>query len=103
MIRCESDGFPEPSYTIIHNGTEVSNETKHTILVVKSGDEGIYKCIARNELGNDSSYANLTVGKIQFLTFNEFSLSALYICTGQKHMCEEHGSENQYVMASSNI
>ena len=60
-VTCKSDGFPEPSYTITHNGTEISNETKHTILVVKWDDEGIYKCIARNELGDDSDSGNLTV------------------------------------------
>ena len=61
MIRCESDGFPEPSFTITHNGTEISNETKHIILVVKWDDAGTYKCIARNELGRDSDSGNLTV------------------------------------------
>jgi hypothetical protein len=63
-ITCMSDGFPEPSYTITHNGSLISNKTKHTIQVVNWSDSGTYKCLAKNELGNDSASTNFTVGKI---------------------------------------
>jgi hypothetical protein len=63
-ITCMSVGFPEPSYSITRNGTRISNETKHTIHFVNWGDRGTYRCVAKNELGNDSACANLTMGNI---------------------------------------
>ena len=72
-ITCdESEGVPEPSYTINHNGKLVSSEKTFTISEVKQSDEGPYTCVAQNKLGNDSATANFTVvGKI--LKFYVFS------------------------------
>ena len=56
-----------PSYTISHNGEQVSNKKTFTISKVKQSDEGPYTCVAQNRLGSDSATANLTVvGKIRF-------------------------------------
>ena len=67
-ITCESDGLPEPSYSITHNGTEVSTNKTYTIDDVQYRHAGTYKCVAKNKIGNDSASANLTVvGKIGFL------------------------------------
>ena len=65
-ISCESDGNPEPTYTIYHNGTDktsvISNEKTHTIHPINFSDAGSYRCEAKNELGNDlSEVKNLTV------------------------------------------
>ena len=60
-ITCMSDGFPQPSYALTHNNTGFSNRTKYTIQSVTCSDSGTYKCIAVNELGNDSACRNLTV------------------------------------------
>jgi hypothetical protein len=62
-IKCEAaDGHPEPSYTIIHNNTEVvSTEKTYTIPVVNKSHAGLYKCIAENKLGKISKDYNLSV------------------------------------------
>ena len=67
-IKCVSRGFPEPSYTITHNGTIVSTYPVYTIAKVKWNDIGIYSCTARNTLGSDSDVDFLHVtGKIRCL------------------------------------
>ena len=78
---CSSNGLPEPSYTIMHNGSiTVSNQSTSIIREVKSRDAGTYKCIATNRLGSDSDSKNLTVGKIRDLdVFSLFILSQLEI------------------------
>ena len=83
-ISCESDGHPEPTYTIYRNGTDntsvVSNEKTHIIESVNFSDAGLYRCKAKNKLGNDSSEVkNLTVneGKIKNLSL---SLVGLLFC-----------------------
>ena len=69
IITCESDGVPEPKYTITHNGTEISTEKMHIIRMVNKTHAGTYKCFVWNKLGNDSDSDILTVvGKIRFLT-----------------------------------
>ena len=65
-ISCESDGHPEPTYTIYRNDNTsvVSNEKTHTIHSVNFIDAGLYRCEAKNELGNDlSEVKNLTVNR----------------------------------------
>ncbi|XP_046858843.1 junctional adhesion molecule C-like, partial [Xenia sp. Carnegie-2017] len=67
-ISCESDGHPEPTYTIYHNDNTsvVSNEKTHTIQSVNFSDAGSYRCEAKNKLGNDSSQVkNLTVNEVK--------------------------------------
>ncbi|CAB3996529.1 carcinoembryonic antigen-related cell adhesion molecule 1-like isoform X3 [Paramuricea clavata] len=47
VITCEAIAVPLPSYTIIHNDTEVvSTHNTHIITVLKYRDAGSYKCIA---------------------------------------------------------
>ena len=66
FLMCESDGFPKPSFTIIHNdSTVVSNDKTYVISKVNWSDSGHYKCVANNKLGSDSkSYYLTVVGKI---------------------------------------
>ena len=65
-IWCESNGYPPPSYTIIHNDTQVVSIHKaYTIHSVEQIDAGFYKCIARNKFGNTSKLFHLTIlGKL---------------------------------------
>ncbi|CAB4038035.1 neural cell adhesion molecule 1-like isoform X7, partial [Paramuricea clavata] len=64
-VMCNSNGLPEPSYTIIHNDNKVvTKKSTYTIVDVKYSDAGTYKCIASNKLGSDSASRSLTVGKI---------------------------------------
>ncbi|XP_028397084.1 hemicentin-1-like [Dendronephthya gigantea] len=54
-ITCTSEGSPQPSYTIYHNGTKVSSTCyPYSIPKLKWKDAGRYNCIASNLLGNDS-------------------------------------------------
>ena len=71
-MSCTSDGRPTPSYTITHNGTEVSNKSTYN----KSGtvweDAGTYVCIAKNKLGTINSSAILIAqGKIGASSWGE--------------------------------
>ncbi|CAB3980049.1 matrix-remodeling-associated 5 [Paramuricea clavata] len=62
MIMCEAIAVPLPSYTIIHNDTEVvSTHNTHIITVLKYSDAGSYKCIATSILGNSSKTFSLSV------------------------------------------
>ena len=64
-IMCQSDGLPEPSYTIIHNDTQVSTEKTYIISKVNWRDGGLYQCVAINKLGHDlKSYCLTVKGKI---------------------------------------
>ena len=67
-IKCVSEGVPEPTYTIIHNGSrKVSNENTFTLCQVNWTDIGKYECIASNKLGNNSISGDLIVkGKIVY-------------------------------------
>ncbi|CAB4017815.1 B-cell receptor CD22-like isoform X1, partial [Paramuricea clavata] len=69
-ITCNSEGLPEPSYSIIHNGTEVSTNKTYTIDDVQYRHAGIYTCIAMNKRGKDSASANLTVIEKPNVTIN---------------------------------
>jgi hypothetical protein len=65
-MTCNSRGFPEPSYTISHNGTlYLINAKTHDINNVVWSDAGVYECNAGNERGNDTASEVLKVtGKI---------------------------------------
>ena len=70
-ITCKAEGFPQPDYIILHNGTSLTNVVKGmtTIKSVNYSDDGQYKCIAKNILGNVSASFNLIVqGEICFKT-----------------------------------
>ena len=60
-IKCTSDGHPEPTYTIKHNGKKISAKKMWKIAQVKQSDAGTYECYVENRLGNDSQSKNLTV------------------------------------------
>ncbi|CAB4025165.1 fasciclin-2 isoform X7, partial [Paramuricea clavata] len=61
-IICVAIGRPEPSYTIIHNGTRiVSTVNIYAISRAEWNDTGTYTCNATNALGNDLEFLNLTV------------------------------------------
>ncbi|XP_046863762.1 hemicentin-1-like isoform X4 [Xenia sp. Carnegie-2017] len=69
-ITCESDGYPEPTYTIYHNGTGnmrvVSNDRTYIIQSVNFNSAGSYRCEAKNKRGSDlSDVKNLTVSRDQ--------------------------------------
>ena len=63
VINCSSDGLPPPSFTITHNVTSniVSKDSKYIKEYVDYSDAGMYKCIAKNVLGNDTDSGFLTV------------------------------------------
>ncbi|XP_028416917.1 contactin-4-like [Dendronephthya gigantea] len=78
-ISCSSDGVPEPSYKITHNGTKVSTKKSFTISPVKWRDAGTYECFVKNNLGSDSvskyltekAKPNVTLGCPDTTTLNE--------------------------------
>ena len=76
IIKCESRGFPEPSYTITLNGTKiVSTEKTYNITEVKWNNTGGYECTATNKLGSDSASEFLDVT-------SKKTICALYIRIG---------------------
>ena len=65
-IKCSSLGYPEPSFNITHNDTIfITTSKSYTIQTVKYSDAGVYKCVAKNNLGRDSDNETLhVIGKI---------------------------------------
>ncbi|XP_046858840.1 carcinoembryonic antigen-related cell adhesion molecule 5-like [Xenia sp. Carnegie-2017] len=62
IVTCESDGYPEPTYTIYHNGAVISNKKTYIINSINFSNAGSYRCEAKNKLENDSSdVKNLTI------------------------------------------
>ena len=62
VITCEAIAVPIPSYTIIHNNTEIVSTHKTFIITdLTYNHAGSYQCIAANRVGNSSRILNLTV------------------------------------------
>ena len=80
-ITCQAEGSPTPDYIIFHNGTSLTNVVKGmtTIKSVNYSDDGQYKCIAKNILGNVSASFNLIVqGKIFLNTHHCVTVCPFY-------------------------
>ena len=77
VITCDSDGLPAPTFTITNNVTTriVSNKATYAKnATVKYSDGGMYTCIAKNILGNDTDSGNLIIkGKVGIFFFVIFS------------------------------
>ena len=62
VITCEAITVPLPSYTIIHNDSEVVSTHKTYIIdVLEYSHAGSYKCIATSMLGNSSKIFSLYI------------------------------------------
>ena len=88
-ITCTSNGQPDPSFTIIHNGTYLYNSiitfvgNTYTIQKANLSDAGNYTCVATNKLGSHKSkplFLNVTV-KGKFSCKDVYSFS----CKGVNH------------------
>ena len=74
-ITCEASGRPEPTYTIIYNGTTVvSTQKTYTKSGVSQDDAGTYMCNAANPLGSDSKSFSLIVGTYDCVELIEESI-----------------------------
>ena len=63
VISCNSEGHPAPRFTITHNVT-TNIVSGHSIYIkdkVDYSDAGIYECIAKNILGNDTDSGKLII------------------------------------------
>ena len=69
VITCEAIAVPLPTYTIIHNDSEiVSTQKTYIITVLEYSHSGSYKCFARNVRGNSSKTLSLSVRGISCKT-----------------------------------
>ena len=76
VIFCEAVGVPLPSYTIIHNGTNlVSTWKTYIVSAMKFSHAGSYKCIGANILGNCSKTFNLSVLGIVYVIQKHYLFS----------------------------
>ena len=64
-ITCKAEGIPAPNYIILHNGTPLNTRDVvngvTTIKSVQRSDDGQYRCIANNPLGNRNASFKLIV------------------------------------------
>ena len=61
VITCYSEGVPDPHFSIMYNGQNITTKNPYTIQGVAKRNKGTYTCIAINDLGSDTSTANLIV------------------------------------------
>jgi hypothetical protein len=67
VIICEAIAVPLPSYTIIHNDTDIVSFRKTYIIThLEYGHSGSYRCIAKNNFGNRSKTMSLSVTGIYY-------------------------------------
>ncbi|XP_046858267.1 carcinoembryonic antigen-related cell adhesion molecule 5-like isoform X1 [Xenia sp. Carnegie-2017] len=81
-ITCESDGYPEPTYTIYHNGAVISNKKTYIINSLNFSNAGSYRCEATNKLGNDFSDVN-----------NLIIIKDNVLCDDQKERIKQYKTE----------
>ena len=72
-ITCKAEGYPEPTYTLYHNTTQLTQNVNgglYTITDIKLDDAGEYKCVAENTLGDVTESCNLTLVSLNLFQFN---------------------------------
>ena len=62
-LICKADGYPPANYTIIRHGIKLADNSDglYTINSVSSSDDGQYKCVAWNEVGNITKSLKISV------------------------------------------
>ena len=77
-IACTATGYPEPNIVWLNSSESEVNEDRlmpgsptatgigdlismSVSLIVRGGDDGVYICVARNSVGNDSYTISITV------------------------------------------
>ena len=62
-LTCKADGNPTPDYKLFHEGIKLSDNSDgvYTINSVSSSDDGQYKCVAWNEVGNITKSLNISI------------------------------------------
>ena len=77
-ITCNATGYPPPDIVWLNNNGSVVDENRLVLnsvmatgvgnvssrivsMIVRRGDSGVYKCVANNSIGNDTSAISITV------------------------------------------
>lgn len=77
QFTCDVDGTPKPEILWFKNGNEIASSEKFVkvgeyLFILNAGqeDSGNYKCIARNQLGEEvTQKASLVVGRSIYMCF----------------------------------
>ena len=77
-MTCNARGFPEPTYTILHNRIPVAHEDRHIIDIRNKSNLGGYECMAENSISSDKRLVFIThpfsdEEKIEILTLVEMN------------------------------
>ena len=81
VLTCTVTGDPSPVISWYHSGTQLAGETQTSLTLegVEREEEGMYECVASNQVGDDRATITLVVqSKSSHRNFLSFSFSTSY-------------------------